>query len=1791
MGGVRNGNGTGTPEAPAVRPEAPQAGALEVGKTDDAADGVERHFRSAVRLWREGSAARAFGELARASRVLPMSARLAASLVRFSRLAGTEAAAITLLEASLVTAPTDVQHAVRRQLARVLRRVEQFPRAIATLEPLLVESPEDRRARRVLQVLRGRVGTQRADTPVASAAVLARLPTLKSGVHASAVWDEDVDVRAETVVDVTGALAPPATPAPPRSFTMELPWAQLRVDGPPLGLTTVSQARAPDAGPGGVPEDAASRAIQVADATPTAAESRTVLPPEEAASAAAASGTEGLSSRVEEAGADVSPASPAPVVPWGDGAESDSGDSSGAKASGGPSSSVLPRSLAESGAGVASPGPGVVVESQRPMETGASDVSLTRGGSEADEKPAASEPEPGLAQRRVSEVRGGRERHGAPEARGAQEGLLPEKWDAREGHSPEKREPREGHAAPEDSRRGAREGHVAPEDSRAKTVVEMPLVVLPEGPAPATRTVVEMPLVVLPEGPAPATRTMVEMPVVQVVGRGNEDLSVPWPEQRAEPPGQEPMSGRATAPVRSGGPGRDIPVLEPVAPPRTTESRGERSDTREVAIPARDDGASPRSETTEVPLADLFAALGGVPDASVEAARKVSSGAEPGPSGSVPVASPEGGAPSGDSRPVADPKASAREDAEELARSQKLEAQLVARRAWKELAQLYLKRADRARDAAARADALTRLAEVMENELNDPAGAARMYREIVELTGDRAALREQVRLLSSRDDLSLVRRALDEAIQRAKTGRARATALLTRGERWLHMGELAKARADFEAAEALVPGMLAVLAGLLLCVGDSERPAVAWRLRTLLAQTPRRASERLEALRVLARTAEEPLKDARLAQWAWSEVLVESPESEQARSRLLALARELGDTQALGQLLRAQITQEPRGPVARQARLELVATLEAQGDAEGALTELRQAVRYEPGHKEAWLLLVERLQSRGNKGEAAWALEHAATATEDELEREQTWDRLARMWRESLGNPERAQVYARRAEGIRLARAEREVPPPPEPPRSATPRREPSGPRSPLVQPPPEPPRSATPRREPSGPRAPLASPPPEPPRSATPRREPSGPRSPLVQPPPEPPRSATPRREPSGPRSPLVAPPVATTALARAGSNDLSEEVTSSTDEAGAPAGGRESRTAAGGAHQDERTVVRPEDGNAGPTPRKPRPDAQPANVRQERQGVAAEAPAHPPRGDAPGAQAGASARGAAPGVQSPRRGGRPDVTTGDAGARGEKPGASAPAMGSPSPARGERAEAPADAARAQSPRGRAEPPGEAAQAPRGERAGAPPEGVGAKGSRAEKSSGPSGSPPAEKPLPASGSRGAKPAAPPEARQSLDKSVASGSTVVFGANIPVQTPEKPDARVAKAPAPAARPPPGASGGRGKGMDLMSGTELDLDAAPVPETRVISWEAPPGRMDPVRRVIRSRPEGTAAGPAPGRSLFSKPAAPTVGSTETRESPIVPESAPPADTEPDAFRQLRERPLDTVAYTQLAAFFDTRGDAPRAALMREIVDALEGRAAPEPRLQRSPLSIEERAGLRHPGLRTTSGELLACAGIALCKLFPAQGRAADASEPLRPASGPGAPAVLDALHSSARVLSMNLPELILAEDDAPPFSAVHVGSPRLLVGRAVVRQELSAAELRFHAGRALLSLSPDLLALRALKGAQLLRALALLATVLKDPKDPSADARLVRESLSPRALERTRELLEPGTRDFNASALADAARDSANRAGLVACGGVGPAVTVIRSRRFQEAELVELLRFAASERYLALRAVR
>nr|WP_227026934.1 hypothetical protein [Corallococcus soli] len=1181
------------------------------------------------------------------------------------------------------------------------------------------------------------------------------------------------------------------------------------------------------------------------------------------------------------------------------------------------------------------------------------------------------------------------------------------------------------------------------------------------------------------------------------------------------------------------------------------------------------------------------------------------------------------------------------EDGAELARSQREESQLIARRAWRELAQLYLKRADRAKDAPARAEALTRLAEVMENELQDSAGAARMYREIVELTGERTALREQVRLLSLREDASLVRRALDDAIKRARTSRARAIALLTRGERQLNMGAPAKAREDLEAAEALVPGLLPVLAGLVRCVSDEERPVHAERLRAACAAAPRRAPDRLDALRVLAQTAEESLGDLRVAQWAWAEVLAESPDSDQPREHLLALARRLGDLPALSQLLHAQLAREPRGPEARKAHLERVATLEAMGDAGAALAELRQAVRFEPGHKEAWLLLADRCTEREQMGEAAWAMENAATATEDDEERQRMWERLALFCREVLHNTERARTYARRAESLRKSREARVRPP--EPPRPAPAPAPGVAPPSVLVSPPvptgrvpvrnkdlsdevtantdlgslgavgePSPATSekppvqqakdggarastaakpsssksgrGTPEAEetsraavavkaPSGSHAPVASTSPglESPRRAASVKAPSGSHASVKDAEPGARKSASVKAPPEGPPSLAdAAPGPSTTARAssaksaRGSALDAVAPKREAAPEEGA-ATGRNPRAPAAPPRERTTAFGAPIASEPVPSPALVAPPTPSSISRKAAPATPAASREPPPKARASSSPRADSARPPpAPAASHPWDDEEEDATA-------------APSPVSPRSAPAE-ASAPSAQARSAAPEGTTN-----ARPPRGPGADAASPG-GTQVREAAPSVRPERAPRAghapRAPLSASGVE------PPAASARAPLS-ASG----------VEPPSSP-----RAPAASSRPVPPPARPRGVFDAPPTGPTLDqipdededseeLGGGPVEATSVIAWEAPPGRMDPVRRIHRAgRPEGTMSGPAPVRA--TGPSRTTVGGAETRETPLVPDAAPPAEAtsaEPIVFKLVRERPLDPKPYRGLVEHFDQRKDVTRAALMRELADALEGRDVSAPRVQRGPLTSQERAGLRHPGLRTPAGELLACVGIALCRLFPSPARIASTSEPLRATAGPGAPAILDALHTVARLLGVPLPELIAGDDDTANITPVHITVPRLVVGRQLVQQPPSVAELRFHAGRALFSMSPDLLALRALRKDHLLRALALLSSVLKDPRGAGDDARVVREALSPKALERASALMEPGTRDFDASLLSAAARDSANRAGLVACGGPGPALIALRARRPHDSELEELVRFAASERYLALRA--
>jgi tetratricopeptide (TPR) repeat protein len=1555
MGGVRNGKSEAEPGATGAGQETLAANAHSTGAGGDVSGKVEGHLQVAARLLRERQAPKAFGELVRASRTLAMTRRLAAALVTVSLKAGTEAAAITILSSAIEKLAGTARRDVQRQLARVLRRVEQLPRALEALEALLAAFPDDYSSRRIYQELLQRTGK----------------------------WEALVN-----------------------SLESEAAEAFQRGEYARAARATRWRARVQ-----------AEKMRNLARAAESYGKAATYLEQMEDADGAFAMRLDGL------------------------------------------------RVLHSSGA------------SEAVLTAAASVVMSAAARLGRDEQ----------AREVMEEL-----------------GLIPTRYEL----PPEPEPAPEPPVAPEAPR-------AAPSDPQSNTPwsrptrLEVPIAgVDAQGFTPGTRpTKPEFPAVSVEAQASDTHPTSLEMPAITLgttaagvrpppppvdyddlisgavaAGPLLSSASAPSSPEPARPPPPAPAVSAPPVPepVRATPPAPAAsapPVPEPVRPPPPPPAEAVARSSGRTVVSAEDEDFAAPEDVEEADLdseqADLDSEQADLDSDESAPLTELLDIPDEGPDRTAPPvafdADDELPEPRNEPPPPAD-----QEQRDDPTAQQRQESQLIARKAWRELAQFYLARAERAKDPAVRAEALTRLAEVMETELNDPAGAARMYREIVTLTGDRTALKEQVRLLSQRGDTHLVRRALDEAVQGARTPKARADAYLTRAELSLEVGERSQAKADFETAEALTPGLLLVLAGLVQCVSDAERPAAAQRMRNALTAAPRRAPDRLEALRVLAAVAEEPLKDARLAQWAWTEVLAEEPGDTRARERLQALARVLGDKASLGQFLREQLSREPRGPAARQARLELVSTLEAAGDKDGALTELRQAVRFEPGHKEAWLLLADRLTERGQIGEAAWALEHAATAMEDETERQRTWARLATFCRDVLKDPARAEVYARRAENLRRAREEPSAPPVPEPSRSARPKREPSTTLTQLLMPAP-----GNVELTPSG-------------QSFPPDSEP-----------------ATDTHTPAPPSLPDDARPTiefSAVTTFPGGKMPFSDDEPTATE---APEG-----------------FVPPSDEPAAPPTR-----SRAERSRAESSGKATKNKSASSKST--GAQ-GASTKvsnkkqsAAEPPLDAARE---LDELLGEV--TDDSPYTS-PSLSIWSLKREPRPEAPAPVTE------------KAAKPQKAGAAAAPPAPAGKKESSGNK---------------------APPAAPPPAPPAAFEDTAPGRKAA--ASPPPAARAAPEARSKRGPAPASAPkPPSAAEAA---LARVSPSEPEgpppqptYGSAPVQSTAMISWEAPPGKMEPVRKLARAR-----------------------GGTDARALP-----PQPPEAEPMVFQQVRENPLDAGLYFQIAEYFEKRGDAPRAVLMREIADALEGREGPAPRPPRQPLSADDRSGLRHPLLRTPPGELLACVGMALCSLYPAYGRAAGTQEPLRPELGVGAPATIEALATTERLLGIKAPEVVLSEDPGPPFSLVYTGQPRVLIGKQAVRQVLPGAELRFYAGRALVCLGPDLLALRSLKKDQILRGLAQLSAVLKAGPASSPEALVVYEVLQPRQIERAQALFATATRQFDVAALADAARDSANRAGLIACGAVGPALAALRLKRALEREVIELVRFAASERYFQLCGVR
>ncbi|MBL9037577.1 MAG: hypothetical protein JNG84_03580, partial [Archangium sp.] len=292
-----------------------------------------------------------------------------------------------------------------------------------------------------------------------------------------------------------------------------------------------------------------------------------------------------------------------------------------------------------------------------------------------------------------------------------------------------------------------------------------------------------------------------------------------------------------------------------------------------------------------------------------------------------------------------------------------------------------------------------------------------------------------------------------------------------------------------------------------------------------------------------------------------------------------------------------------------------------------------------------------------------------------------------------------------------------------------------------------------------------------------------------------------------------------------------------------------------------------------------------------------------------------------------------------------------------------------------------------------------------------------------------------------------------------------------------------------------------------------------------------------------------------------------------------------FDRVRANPLEANGYRALADHFDGSADALRAGLMLEVARALDGDPLAAPRTPRLVISAADRVGLKHPSLRSEEGELLAMVGLLLCRLAPR--RPTNGLETLRLDAGKGAKPTADALLAAVRILGVRAPDVFVSAESGPPMAIAFDENPRLLVGKAAVRKPVPDAELRFYAGRALFTLSPELLALRTLRREHVLRGLQLVRNVAQGTGSP-VEVRLVRDGLTPTAWQRLKTLVQTHGESLDVAALAEGARHSANRAGLVVCGAVAPVVTALRSKKALPAELIELIRFASSERYLQLR---
>jgi tetratricopeptide (TPR) repeat protein len=352
------------------------------------------------------------------------------------------------------------------------------------------------------------------------------------------------------------------------------------------------------------------------------------------------------------------------------------------------------------------------------------------------------------------------------------------------------------------------------------------------------------------------------------------------------------------------------------------------------------------------------------------------------------------------------------------AEGERLEILCIGRGLWAELAELYRLQAEGA-TAARRADRLSRLGELLEDELGRAPEAAQVYGEAAAAGLGLAAMKEQFRIHREAGDVAGARRCLDEGVDRATGGEVLAETLLLRA-RWRRaQQELTGASEDLEKALRSAPSYWPALlerAEIKTALGDS---AGAMSLELALGRPGVGEAERAAGHRCLAKLYAGHLQRPAEARKAWERVHKEDPEARDAAAYLRAAYRQAGDKVALVDILKTELDRDPRGPEAGDMRRELARTLEAQGEPEAASVEWRKLLRGDPASPEALAALQERYAASGLWKETAELLENAVSAQQEPLARAQLMDKLAAVYGEHLGDAQRAQALKQRAETLR----------------------------------------------------------------------------------------------------------------------------------------------------------------------------------------------------------------------------------------------------------------------------------------------------------------------------------------------------------------------------------------------------------------------------------------------------------------------------------------------------------------------------------------------------------------------------------------------------------------------------------------------------------------------------------------------------------------------------------------------------------------------------------------------------